>query len=337
MTKHNLSVIVPLFNCEQYIAVCIESIVGELAEGDELIVVDDGSTDQSSSCARSVMGNRKNAFLITKDNGGVSSARNTGIDNSRAEYAMFVDADDYLLPGWRHLVNRALENSAGADVVFMGNYSTSRNGIDSARVIDSVIGLNADLKLQAGPSAWSKLFKLAAVNKGCVRFNERVIHGEDALFSIEMLLNSPTCSIQSGSFYRYRMRESSATHTYSDRFLTSNLVYLDVLTRLLSASSRFDEEHVKACIEYSFVNSIFIHAKHLASLRSVEAIIEAARLFYRNVEYARLLSSVKGSKRSTLLERMNYFLTRHGHLALLACVYRTLLHFKSTEEKWIEI
>ncbi|WP_270574008.1 glycosyltransferase family A protein [Candidatus Collinsella stercoripullorum] len=337
MTKHELSVIVPLFNCERYIESCLTSIVKELAEGDELIVIDDGSTDRSAAHAQSAINGRENAIFVSKENGGVSSARNVGIDRSGAEYIMFVDADDLLIPGWRSKVDCALEQSDEADLVFIGNYGVGRNNCSIDGVIDAIIGLNADLILQAGSSAWSKLFKLAAVNGPRARFNENIIHGEDALFNIEVLLNASRCSIQDASIYRYRMRETSATHTFSERFLASNLAYLDALRTLLSASPLFDERHIRACVDYSFVSSVFIYAKQLASLHDTRRIFEGTRLLYQNTEYAQLLSSIKVSGQSNLKERVSYFMTKRRLLALLACAYRLPLRYKSTEERWIEI
>lgn len=95
--KIRLSVIIPLYNCGAVILRCLESI--DHINDMEIFVIDDGSTDDSASVVESYAINHPWVKLIHKKNGGVSSARNMGIENALGEYIMFVDADDYLIPG----------------------------------------------------------------------------------------------------------------------------------------------------------------------------------------------------------------------------------------------
>lgn len=337
MTCSTVSVVIPLFNCERYVGDCITSIVKGLRDNDELIVVDDGSSDKSATYATSALSNHQNTRLIRKENGGVSSARNVGIDAATGEYIMFVDADDILISGWRDVIDCVLQRSGDADIVLMarGNKCDSDSGIED--VIDAMIGRNGKVMLQAGMSAWSKLFKLAAVRQAGARFNESIVHGEDALFNIEVLLKSGHWAVEDASIYRYRMRGTSATHGYSERFLESNLVYLRELDKLLSGHPSFEGRYAQVCIERSFVESVFIYAKQLASSRDIKTIVEGSRSFYRNPEYDSFLSSVRGAKQTRRIVQINYFFAKHGLFAILACAYRIPLRFVSSKEKWVEI
>ena len=90
-----LSIVIPVYNCAPVVLRCLDSIDYHSAE---IIVVDDGSTDDSAEVVRSYIANHPNVHLIQKENGGASSARNIGIETASGKYLMFVDADDYLVP-----------------------------------------------------------------------------------------------------------------------------------------------------------------------------------------------------------------------------------------------
>ncbi|OUN42601.1 glycosyltransferase family 2 protein [Enorma massiliensis] len=337
MTRPSLSIVIPLFNCEECVEACISSITDELADCDELLIVDDGSTDGSIERARNAIADCLNAKLILKDNGGVSSARNMGLEVVRGEYVMFVDADDALLPGWRSASDRAIEHSGGADVITFSRDYENTNAYSAKDIVDAMIGFSNSVSLQAGMSACSKLFKLAAVNKCGARFEEGIIHGEDALFNIKMLLNTDSHWFEGASIYRYRMREGSATHSYSNRFLLSNILYLKSLRRILSESPEYDEPHVEACIELSFVNSVFLYAKRLASTRDLKMIRDGSRLLYENLDYAQLLARSKSTCAAAPIASFAFALAKLKLLTPLAFLFSLFLRIRPSKESWIEI
>ncbi len=93
-----VSVIVPVYNSQRYLRLCIESVVAQSFDDWELLLVDDGSTDNSNSICREYLGTCDKIKLIEKSNGGLSSARNAGIDNAHGKFLLFLDADDELYP-----------------------------------------------------------------------------------------------------------------------------------------------------------------------------------------------------------------------------------------------
>ena len=95
-SDYKVSVIVPVYNVEQYLSDCLESICRQTLKGIEIIVVNDGSTDNSLSIIESFQQKYSNMKLINKKNGGLSSARNAGIDMAVGEYLFFVDSDDFI-------------------------------------------------------------------------------------------------------------------------------------------------------------------------------------------------------------------------------------------------
>ncbi len=108
-----VSVIIPVYNGENYLAKAIESVLAQTYSPHEIIVIDDGSTDSSAEIAR-----RFPVRLITRPNGGISAARNSGIDVSQGEFIALLDADDLWLPDKSALQVQALEQDAALEMVF---------------------------------------------------------------------------------------------------------------------------------------------------------------------------------------------------------------------------
>ena len=121
-----LSVIVPVYNTEPYLSRCIESILNQGSINFELLLIDDGSTDSSGAICDSYAEKDTRIRVFHKENGGVSSARNLGIDNAQGEWLYFVDSDDELLPnGLRTLVDNISDD---VDVVMGGFESVNELG-----------------------------------------------------------------------------------------------------------------------------------------------------------------------------------------------------------------
>jgi glycosyltransferase involved in cell wall biosynthesis len=332
-----LSIIVPMFNCQEFIKECLLSIVSEMEPHDELLIIDDGSSDRSAELADEAIRGCRDAVLSRKANGGVSSARNVGLEAATGCFVVFVDADDVLVPGWRSGVHRALEKNANADLIFL-----SKEDIDDERaniddVVDAIIGVESRITLQAGGSVWSKLYKLASIKSGGIKFDKNINHGEDALFNIEILLKSSTWAFEQEAIYRYRMSDSSATHSFSERFLLSNISYINRLRKVLSESGKFDTGHIDLCIRTSLVYSIFIYAKKLAAAGDLATLLEGAHSLYRDDNYQCFFAMFEPTSSASKLVAFNYRAVKAGMLVPLALAYRLLSRFKSTKEKWVEI
>lgn len=109
-----VSIIVPVFNCESYLEKCLDSILNQTYKNLEIIVINDGSTDNSGRIIRKYADNNTNILPLDQKNSGVSAARNRGIEKASGEYLLFVDGDDYLgLEYVKSLVDAAQENASG--------------------------------------------------------------------------------------------------------------------------------------------------------------------------------------------------------------------------------
>ena len=113
-----LSIIIPIYNVEKYIKDCVESVLNQRKNADEVevILVNDGTPDNSMSIVDTAVKDLKGIYIINKENGGLSSARNAGLMMARGDYIWFVDSDDTLLPNAIEEVFEVLSNHLGFDV-----------------------------------------------------------------------------------------------------------------------------------------------------------------------------------------------------------------------------
>ena len=118
-----VSVIVPIYNVEDYLLTCIKSILNQTYTNIEVILVNDGSTDKSLDICKKIIRNDSRVRLISKKNGGLSEARNFGIDEALGEYYLFVDSDDYIKEDMIEKMVIAMNKERNIDLVIC-NYTS---------------------------------------------------------------------------------------------------------------------------------------------------------------------------------------------------------------------
>lgn len=178
-----LSVIVPVFNTENYIARCIKSILDSDYTNIELILINDGSTDKSLEICREYYHVDKRIKLVNTSNGGVSKARNIGMNEATGDFITFVDSDDYVE---RDAYSNILESfSNNIDIVIFGSKTVTSNGrilkentyperlIRQQDIVENVIKM-------LDTAVWNKVFKSTYIKD--VRFPEEYSHNEDLVF-----------------------------------------------------------------------------------------------------------------------------------------------------------
>lgn len=216
MKNQLISVIVPVYNVEKYLRQCIDSILSQTYTNFELILVDDGSKDQSGEICNEYAEKDSRIRLFHKENGGVSSARNLGLDNAHGEYICFVDSDDWvdntyiedmLKPGDYDLVMQGMKQATK-----IWKYSLKSLN-DTIQILDVLIssGRNHDL-LFNGP--YCKLYKNNIIRDKNLRFNEKIWLGEDFLFNVCYISFSSTAKITDTCSYNYRTTSDSLTHRF---------------------------------------------------------------------------------------------------------------------------
>lgn len=181
-----VSVIVPVYNGEEFIDECLHSIMGQTYPDLEILVIDDGSTDGSLALCRGLSDTELRIRLFHQENAGVSAARNHGLREARGEYVIFVDADDALLPTAVETLLKAAQS--GADFV-IGSYEIFRAGA-ARQVIREPMALALPFteeteKLEDLVSQiWGRLYKRSVIEENRIRFPEGIPYGEDTIFNL---------------------------------------------------------------------------------------------------------------------------------------------------------
>lgn len=211
-----VSIIVPVYNLEEYIGNCLDSLVGQTYKNIEVLCIDDGSTDAGPSIIKSFCDKDERIRYIRKENGGVSSARNSGLDIFKGDYVMFVDGDDFIHPQCVELFVNCAEKTgsklvcADVDVVFTYDISFDKNNDVSFQLVNAD-DLMLTNRVNGLMSSCCKLYSSDIVRN--VRFDEKLIYSEDTIFLFNLFLDNQEIGIVNCVLYYYYHREGSATRT----------------------------------------------------------------------------------------------------------------------------
>ena len=217
-----ISVIVPVYNVEQFLRECIESIRNQTYKNIEIILVDDGSTDNSGKICDEYISKDSRIKVIHKENGGLSSARNTGLDNATGDYVMFSDSDDLFLPDSCQVMIDEMERTNSDYVV--GNYQNCNEDgtLWDNPVFDQTKYVNFRLSIKdykhsfftMNSSVCNKIFRMSFLNKINIRFIEGV-PAEDAIFSTYCFIKSKKVYYIPDVMYLYRQRSADSSISMS--------------------------------------------------------------------------------------------------------------------------
>lgn len=218
-----VSIIIPMYNAGRYIEECVLSCVKQSYERIEIIVVDDGSTDNSVDVVENLLKRHKNIQLIKQVNMGGSSARNTGIDHASGEYIYFLDADDIIFPNTISILVRAIEENE-SDIAIgafqMIDKGGKNIGIKAAFVEDKALFADASIGLlfSVYPNPSTKLFRKNIIEKNSIRFDKLRL-AQDLNFFFKYIICSRTACYINKPIYKYRVMGNTISTTYDDRIL----------------------------------------------------------------------------------------------------------------------
>lgn len=245
-----VSVIIPVYNVEKYLEQCVSSVTGNTLKEIEIICVDDGSTDNSPDILKNFAEKDGRVKIITKENGGLSSARNAGLNVAAGKYILFLDSDDYLDSyALEYLYCEAA--AADLDQLFFGaklfydedytpvdktpDYTRKAdyNGVMSGREMFSIMSENADFK----PSACLQIIKRKLLEDNSIRFIEGILY-EDNPFTIQCLSLAERVRYDDIAFYNRRMRGNSIVTGTSA--LKSSFNYFLVVNHIKELAQRYN-------------------------------------------------------------------------------------------------
>lgn len=267
-----LSIVVPVYNVEKYIGQCIKSILMQDIKNCEIIIVNDETPDKSIEIVRKF--NDSRIKIINKKNGGISSARNLGIDEAKGKYIAFIDSDDFL--NFNNAYSEMIEKAErfNADVV-VGNANWYYNEkhieiIDKEAKVYKNNWLSGEEYLIKAIETkkmyipvWLNIYRRKLIVDNNLRFKNGILH-EDELFSNELFLKAKRVALYNKPFYNYRQREGSIMSS-KDNTQKRTKDMFTVCLELMKDSKSIESVKLKeAMVNYTVylaINICYVHRK----------------------------------------------------------------------------
>lgn len=212
----NVSIIMPVYNVDEYLRECLESIDKQTYRDFELLIIDDGSTDKSGDICDSFCEIHPYSRVIHTNNGGVSRARNIGLDCAKGRYIVYVDSDDVLADCYLEALVNLMEDS-NDEMALIAYENESIEKLDDISAVEKSESVTVEYILNniirdvsIGGYLWNKIFNREIVEREHLRFLEDVAIWEDLYFVLNYLKQVSKVKKSSAKFYFYRPRSTSA-------------------------------------------------------------------------------------------------------------------------------
>lgn len=275
-----ISVIVPVYNVEEYLPTCIESILNQTYKNIEIILVDDGSTDNSGKICDKYAKEDARCIVVHQPNKGVPEARNTGLKHATGEYISFIDGDDYIHPQMLEILYNEIKKDK-FDFAMASHHTTSNNNITTTKIekIDPLI-LNRTALMQGLYNkinlseidfqvVWNKLYKRTLLTN--VRF--KTTGTEDTEFNNRIYLKTKTAIFINLPLYYWVQRPNSITHQ------SLNPTFIDRANSYMLCLNEISKENIQYrayCLEklYKTIINIRYHSQKTSSYNLVHHLIK---------------------------------------------------------------
>lgn len=251
-----ISVIVPVYNVDKYLRKCVDSILGQTYRNIEIILIDDGSKDQSGKICDEYKKIDDRVIVIHQKNSGVSSARNKGIKLSKGKWITFVDSDDWIEKDFCKIMLKNLKQNAQADCAICtynrivkgkaetNSFSNGKKILDSKEYLINILN----------PQTGYGFCHMKLIKKECVQgiyFNEKMTVVEDALFNIELSNNVRNIIYVEQKLYNYRLNMKSVVKRYDENYATKYLTAMKLCKKYIYKNYEDNENVVQNY--YNFV------------------------------------------------------------------------------------
>ncbi len=278
--SYSISVVVTIYNLEKYLARCLDSIIKQQYPIKELILVDDGSLDNSYSICQEYKANNSNIIILQTDRVGTAAARMEGTQKASGDYIAYVDGDDWI-EATMYLEYMKLANLYSPDVIIgeiIKDYEDTsirvknriKQGVytekEHADLIENMLDCGPFSKGGIHASLCSKVFKKDKIKTYIDKVDKRIIFGEDAAVLYPFLINCNDVIITDLTGYHWVMRNDSKTHTH-DLLYLEELNYLDNYLRPILSEDKmlpFMLNQIQNALhrEFNFCNKYEIHDKY---------------------------------------------------------------------------
>lgn len=244
-----VSIIVPVYNAEKYLVACLNSVLSQSYQNIEILIINDGSTDQSGRICEQFAKKDKRIRLFHKKNGGVSSARNLGLEQAGGDYITFVDADDFIHREYVRILIQDI-NDFQADIVQCGFFERYSDGTglrktksrSYRKILDNQFNYckNGDIGFAGG-----KLFRKESLDG--IKFDEEISMSEDALFMAHVMKKRKVIYYEKKILYLYRIHLNSSMQLASE---TSNFTALKARKLIFKMQEKGSPAFYSAGMQY---------------------------------------------------------------------------------------
>lgn len=307
MNNSKISVVVPVYNVMKYLKQCLDSIIQQTYTNIEIILVDDGSTDQSGSICDSYKEKDSRITVVHKKNGGLSDARNAGLNICKGDYISFVDSDDYLSPYFYEILMGVAEKK-NCDIVALKGGTSFWDGEETpvlakdkdefiVRYLNSHDVLERMLYQDIATGAQFKIYKKEVF--GNIRFPIGYLY-EDVATTYKPFFNAKECAIVEADIYAYRKRRDSIIR---QSFSPKKMICLDIFNQLVNDEQLKDAGLQKAAKSrvYAMTYSVFLQVPKndkktqmviWNKLRTVQkdVMLDASKIMRKKNRYAAFVS-----------------------------------------------
>ncbi|MCK9155336.1 MAG: glycosyltransferase [Paludibacteraceae bacterium] len=240
-----ISIVVPVYNVEAYLDRCVQSVEQQSYQNWELLLIDDGSSDRSAEICDNWNQKDSRIRVFHKRNGGVSSARNSGLDNAKGDYLMFVDADDWLSADALQQCETLVEKDKLDALLFGWNSASSNSDLNAINVKETEIcdfEQFFDSTVISG-NLWLCFFRRDIIEQNSLHFNEKMKYAEDQLFLYSYLTFCERIKSSNLHLYYYYNRPGSAMNNMNYSALAESMLLYDQSKVKYPKISRFVDRH----------------------------------------------------------------------------------------------
>lgn len=240
-----VSIIIPAYNVEKHVEKCVLSALNQSYENIEVIVVNDGSTDNTLNILNKIRDNDK-LKIVTKNNGGVSAARNTGIEVAHGDYVVFVDGDDYIANDFVEYM-LSLATNTKCDFCLSTDCYSKKDDTQSQQLHEEVISPEDAVALLISPrvivGCWNKIYNMSFIKRHNLRFSTELFYGEGLNFIIQCAQKAEAIGVGNRKVYYYRRNNmgSATTRFNIDKFRNGEKS-LDIIKGDITVTNKKTEE-----------------------------------------------------------------------------------------------
>lgn len=233
MNKDKVSIIVPVYNVEKYLEKCLKSLISQSYKNIEIILIDDGSKDNSGRICDEYKRKDSRIKVIHKENAGVSEARNSGIQKATGKYLCFVDADDFVMDNYVEYMHQLIVKDSSDIAICTKMFSNFNEKQTSEEVIENLDGENAIIRIlnyRMPIGVYSRIFKKDLIEDNRIRFLKDIYMGEGFNFNVACFQKAKKVIVSNYKVYYYRRNNAtSATTKFSIKKCENSLYAMKVM------------------------------------------------------------------------------------------------------------